>query len=138
MAGRAGFVRDAVESSLPAFPGARTDFLYEAVSFGQGRDFGEALRALASALRSQCPEGRLELRGSLAGDAYDRYSDIDLLWNVPGERFAAAVAGAVKPGMPGAGCGDRPGLVERGGARVGLRARALAGRVRELVTAELD
>ncbi|MFG2527276.1 hypothetical protein [Streptomyces sp. NPDC048516] len=94
VAGREGFVMDAVESPLPAFPGARTDFVYEALSFGQGRDFGQALRAIASALRSRCPEGRLELRGSLAGDAYDRYSDIDLLWTVPGERFAAAVAGA--------------------------------------------
>ncbi|BDH15313.1 hypothetical protein [Streptomyces hygroscopicus] len=94
VAGREGFVMDTVESPLPPFPGARTDFLYEAVSFGQGWDFGEALRAIVSALRSQCPAGRLELRGSLAGDAYDRYSDIDLLWTVPGERFAAAVAGA--------------------------------------------
>ncbi|MFI0711988.1 hypothetical protein ACH4SK_15280 [Streptomyces inhibens] len=94
VAGRTGFVMDALESPLPQFPDARTDFIYEAVSLGRGWDFSQALRGLSSALRLWCPEGRLELRGSLATDAYDRFSDIDLRWTVPGERFAAAVAGA--------------------------------------------
>ncbi|MCB5909557.1 hypothetical protein [Streptomyces pinistramenti] len=60
---------------------------------GIGGDPGEALGRFAGVLGASCPEGRTELRGSLASGTYDRFSDIDLRWTVPGERFAALVAG---------------------------------------------
>lgn len=56
-----------------------------------------ALRAalaqeLLHALRARCPGSRAELRGSLARGTADAYSDIDLAWIVPDDRFDACVA----------------------------------------------
>jgi predicted nucleotidyltransferase len=50
------------------------------------------VREIRSALASCCPGSRVELRGSLAAGTADVYSDIDLAWTVPDERFTAAVA----------------------------------------------
>src|SRR5881227_2663179 len=52
-----------------------------------------------AALVSSCPGSRVELRGSLADGTADVYSDIDLAWTVPDERFGAAVASV--PGVLG-------------------------------------
>jgi predicted nucleotidyltransferase len=49
--------------------------------------------AVVEALRRAVAGGRVELRGSLASGQADRFSDIDLLWTVPGGSFGAAVAG---------------------------------------------
>ncbi|MFJ4412365.1 hypothetical protein [Streptomyces sp. NPDC088910] len=60
-------------------------------------------RELLAALAAYCPGSRTRLRGSLASGTADAYSDIDLEWTVPGDRFAhcvdtAAVAlGRVRP-----------------------------------------
>lgn len=59
----------------------------------------ELLRALAA----YCPGSRSELRGSLALGTADAYSDIDIAWTVPDDRFDACldavpeVLGAVVP-----------------------------------------
>ncbi|MGW2845507.1 hypothetical protein [Streptomyces sp. NPDC001274] len=59
----------------------------------------ELIRALAA----YCPGSRAEPRGSLARGTADAYSDIDLAWTVPGDRFADCLAaargvlGAVRP-----------------------------------------
>ncbi|MEU2668276.1 nucleotidyltransferase domain-containing protein [Streptomyces sp. NPDC007164] len=59
----------------------------------------ELLRALAA----YCPGSRAELRGSLARGTADEYSDIDIAWTVPDDRFDACLAavpevlGAVVP-----------------------------------------
>ncbi|MFJ2372619.1 hypothetical protein ACIOZL_07455 [Streptomyces sp. NPDC087769] len=59
----------------------------------------ELLRALAA----YCPGSRAELRGSLALGTADAYSDIDIAWTVPDDRFDACldavpeVLGAVVP-----------------------------------------
>ena len=47
---------------------------------------------IRAVLASSCPGSRVELRGSLADGTADVYSDIDLAWTVPDERFGAAVA----------------------------------------------
>ncbi|MFF2010464.1 hypothetical protein ACFVWY_15505 [Streptomyces sp. NPDC058195] len=49
---------------------------------------GELTRSLAA----HCPGSRAELRGSLARGTADAYSDIDLAWTVPGNRFAGCLA----------------------------------------------
>jgi predicted nucleotidyltransferase len=49
-------------------------------------------REIRVALASSCPGSRVELRGSLADGTADVYSDIDLAWTVPDERFGTAVA----------------------------------------------
>ncbi|WP_179957050.1 nucleotidyltransferase domain-containing protein [Amycolatopsis anabasis] len=60
-------------------------------------------RDLRVALEDACPGSRTEPRGSLARGTADAYSDIDLAWLVPGERFsrcvdrAAAAVDAVHP-----------------------------------------
>lgn len=50
------------------------------------------VRELQRALTGGCPGSRVDLRGSLAAGTADEYSDIDLAWTVPDERFAGAVA----------------------------------------------
>ncbi|MEV8568495.1 hypothetical protein AB0436_23430 [Streptomyces sp. NPDC051322] len=52
-----------------------------------------AQRSLA-ALRARCPGSRAELRGSLARETADPYSDIDLAWIVPDADFDDCAAGA--------------------------------------------
>ncbi|MFE7464442.1 hypothetical protein ACFU6R_10090 [Streptomyces sp. NPDC057499] len=58
---------------------------------------------LARTLAAHCPGSRAEPRGSLARGTADAYSDIDLTWTVPGDRFADCLAdvrdvlGAVRP-----------------------------------------
>ncbi|MFE6662090.1 hypothetical protein ACFVFH_00795 [Streptomyces sp. NPDC057697] len=49
-------------------------------------------RELSRALTAHCPGSRAEPRGSLARGTADAYSDIDLAWTVPGDRFDACVA----------------------------------------------
>jgi len=53
----------------------------------------EALvQRIGTALASAVPGSAVQLRGSLAGSTADAYSDIDLVWEVPDDAFAAAVA----------------------------------------------
>ncbi|MFF3780613.1 nucleotidyltransferase domain-containing protein [Streptomyces sp. NPDC001933] len=47
---------------------------------------------LLRALTAHCPGSRAELRGSLARGTADAYSDIDIVWTVPGDRFAPCLA----------------------------------------------
>ena len=47
--------------------------------------------SLAEALRIAVPGSDVGLRGSLATGEADQFSDIDLLWVVPCDRFAAAI-----------------------------------------------
>ena len=47
---------------------------------------------LTEALRMAVPGSDISLRGSLATGEADQFSDIDLLWVVPGDRFLAAIA----------------------------------------------
>ncbi|MEU2839775.1 hypothetical protein ABZ776_22115 [Streptomyces sp. NPDC007076] len=49
-------------------------------------------RELMRALAAHCPGSRAELRGSLARGTSDAYSDVDLAWTVPGDRFDACLA----------------------------------------------
>ncbi|HUQ62691.1 MAG TPA: nucleotidyltransferase domain-containing protein [Acidimicrobiales bacterium] len=49
--------------------------------------------SVAEVLAIAVPGSRISLRGSLATGEADQFSDIDLLWVVPGDRFTAAVAG---------------------------------------------
>ncbi|MFJ7197165.1 MULTISPECIES: nucleotidyltransferase domain-containing protein [unclassified Streptomyces] len=49
-------------------------------------------RELMRALTAHCPGSRVELRGSLARGTADPYSDIDLAWTVPGDRFDDCLA----------------------------------------------
>jgi len=51
----------------------------------------ELARDLLRALAAHCPGSRADLRGSLARGTADAYSDIDLLWTVPDDRFDACV-----------------------------------------------
>ncbi|AJT64829.3 hypothetical protein T261_3159 [Streptomyces lydicus] len=86
---------ETMELTVPQLPCVTVDVVYEMI----GDEIEDhrpvhALRALVAALRGCCPEGGLELRGSLATGTHDRFSDFDLRWTVPGERFAEAVAGA--------------------------------------------
>jgi predicted nucleotidyltransferase len=46
---------------------------------------------LVATLQAGIPDSRVRLRGSLAAGTADRYSDIDLLWDVPDAEFARAV-----------------------------------------------
>lgn len=57
-------------------------------------------RELLRALRAHRAGSRAEPRGSLARGTADAYSDIDLLWTVPDDRFADCVAAV--PGLLGA------------------------------------
>jgi predicted nucleotidyltransferase len=50
-----------------------------------------AVRGLRRALRGCCPGSRVALRGSLADGTADEYSDIDMLWAVPDQRFAVCL-----------------------------------------------
>ncbi|WP_443051091.1 nucleotidyltransferase family protein [Streptomyces sp. JV185] len=50
------------------------------------------VRELMRALTAHCPGSRVELRGSLARGTADPYSDIDLAWTVPGDRFDDCLA----------------------------------------------
>ncbi|MFG2208720.1 hypothetical protein [Streptomyces sp. NPDC048638] len=85
---------DALERATSRLPLARIDFVYEMIGDEIAyHPLAGALRGIVATLRDHCPEARLELRGSLATATHDRYSDLDLCWTVPGERFAAAVAG---------------------------------------------
>jgi hypothetical protein len=47
---------------------------------------------LLTHLRDAIPGGQVRLRGSLAAEGADPYSDIDLLWDVPDTGFSAALA----------------------------------------------
>jgi hypothetical protein len=49
---------------------------------------------LMAALEATVDGSSAELRGSLATDAGDRYSDVDLRWTVPGAAFGEAIATA--------------------------------------------
>ncbi|WP_206307834.1 nucleotidyltransferase domain-containing protein [Streptomyces sp. A0958] len=49
-------------------------------------------REVLAALTAHCPGSGAQLRGSLARGTADAYSDIDLVWTVPDERFGACVA----------------------------------------------
>ncbi|MFD7620843.1 hypothetical protein [Streptomyces sp. NPDC059802] len=58
---------------------------------------------LTRALTAHCPGSRAELRGSLARGTADAYSDIDIAWTVPGDRFGtclAAVPGVLEAVSP--------------------------------------
>ncbi|MFF2928092.1 hypothetical protein ACFVTP_37860 [Streptomyces celluloflavus] len=93
VAGREGFVLGAAELPIAQLPHVPVDFDYEVIGDAAGgRGFAGTLRAVVEALRECCPGAELELRGSLAGEGADRYSDIDLRWTVPAERFAYCVA----------------------------------------------
>lgn len=55
----------------------------------------DALTAeIRAALERACPGSRTALLGSLAAGTADAYSDIDVEWIVPDDRFGAAVASA--------------------------------------------
>ncbi|WP_405711559.1 MULTISPECIES: hypothetical protein [unclassified Streptomyces] len=47
---------------------------------------------LMRALTAYCPGSRAEPRGSLARGTADAYSDIDIAWTVPGDRFGSCLA----------------------------------------------
>jgi predicted nucleotidyltransferase len=49
-------------------------------------------QSIVTALERRCVGSRVALRGSLATDDTDRYSDIDLCWVVPDARFDQAIA----------------------------------------------
>ncbi|MFJ1544518.1 nucleotidyltransferase domain-containing protein [Streptomyces sp. NPDC088246] len=49
---------------------------------------------LLHVLAAHCPGSRAELKGSLARGTADAYSDIDIAWTVPDDRFEVCVAGA--------------------------------------------
>ena len=49
------------------------------------------VREIRSALTACCPGSHSGLRGSLAAGTADEYSDIDLAWMVPDDRFAACL-----------------------------------------------
>ncbi|MEU6013303.1 hypothetical protein ABZ826_04340 [Streptomyces sp. NPDC047515] len=51
-------------------------------------------QALLHALAAHCPGSRAELKGSLTRGTADAYSDIDLVWTVPDDRFDSCVAAA--------------------------------------------
>ena len=53
--------------------------------------------AISAALTDACEGSTVESRGSLAAGTADQYSDMDLRWIVPDDRFAAAVE--VAPGV---------------------------------------
>ncbi|MEL5959997.1 nucleotidyltransferase domain-containing protein [Streptomyces sp. CLV115] len=55
---------------------------------------------LLRALTASCPGSRAELRGSLARGTADEYSDIDIAWTVPDDRFDACLDAV--PGVLGA------------------------------------
>ena len=59
---------------------------------GSAAERDELVRRIGAALRGAAPGSRVELRGSLAADRADEYSDIDLLWTVPDQDFAALAA----------------------------------------------
>jgi len=50
------------------------------------------VESVTEALLRAVPGGDLQLRGSLATGEADEFSDIDLLWIVPADRFSAAIA----------------------------------------------
>ncbi|MFG2623521.1 nucleotidyltransferase domain-containing protein [Streptomyces sp. NPDC048473] len=49
---------------------------------------------LLRALAAHCPGSRAELKGSLARGTADAYSDIDIAWTVPDDRFDACATAA--------------------------------------------
>jgi hypothetical protein len=51
------------------------------------------VQGLTETLAMAVPGSDVSLRGSLATGEADQFSDIDLLWVVPGDRFPAAIAG---------------------------------------------
>lgn len=51
-------------------------------------------REAVAALGAHCPGSYAELRGSLARGTADAYSDIDVAWTVPDDRFVQCVADA--------------------------------------------
>lgn len=51
-------------------------------------------REVLTALAAHCPGSHAELRGSLARGTADAYSDIDVAWTVPDDRFEPCVAAA--------------------------------------------
>lgn len=52
---------------------------------------GAVARKVLDVLARACPGGRAALRGSLAAGTADAYSDIDVAWVVPADRFGACV-----------------------------------------------
>lgn len=53
----------------------------------------ELVAVMRSRLEAALPGSEVTLRGSLAENRADVYSDIDLLWEMPDDAFASAVAG---------------------------------------------
>ncbi|MFJ9854557.1 hypothetical protein [Streptomyces sp. NPDC101150] len=85
---------DAVELETPQLPFVPVEFIYEMIGDeAECHPLAQTLRGIVAALRTYCPEGRVELRGPLATATHDRYSGVDLRWTVPGERFAGVAAG---------------------------------------------
>ncbi|MEV0279984.1 nucleotidyltransferase domain-containing protein [Streptomyces sp. NPDC050610] len=90
--GRPVYVLDAAEVPVPGLPNVPVEIIYEAIGDRCGFAFAEALRRIVDALADCCPQARTAvLRGSLATDTADRYSDFDLVWTVPDADFAACV-----------------------------------------------
>jgi hypothetical protein len=58
----------------------------------EGNERARLVTDLLRELTSACPGSVALLRGSLAEDRADLYSDIDLLWDVPDTAFSAALA----------------------------------------------
>ncbi|MFE7115084.1 hypothetical protein ACFU99_06625, partial [Streptomyces sp. NPDC057654] len=91
--GQPGYVLDAAEIPVPGLPNVPVEIIYEAIGDRCGFAFAEALRGIVDALAECCPHARTAvLRGSLATDTADRFSDFDLVWTVPDADFAACVA----------------------------------------------
>ncbi|MFH8981171.1 nucleotidyltransferase domain-containing protein [Streptomyces varsoviensis] len=93
--GQPRYVLDAAEIPVPGLPHVPVEIIYEAIGDRCGFAFAEALRRIVDALAGHCPQARTAvLRGSLATDTADRFSDFDLVWTVPDADFAACVAAA--------------------------------------------
>lgn len=62
---------------------------------GEPAERAALVERITAALTAASPGSTVEPRGSLAAGTADAYSDIDLAWVVPDERFGAAVASVV-------------------------------------------
>jgi len=72
---------------------------------------------LVGALEAAIAGSRVGLRGSLAAGTADQFSDIDLCWQVPDDRFADALA-ALPGALPTATTRVDPDLAQIGRAHV--------------------
>ena len=57
------------------------------------RQRAELVRRILRGLEESVPRSRAQLRGSLAGDVSDEYSDIDITWRVPADDFLSCLQG---------------------------------------------